>query len=444
MADPRGGRGLAAALEEAGPKATASEAALAAVMGPFSPPSEAAVAAVLGMVARTSEGKLSGDMAGISGSLAAAPLGDGASTWNVAVLAGGLAAASPHLDWPRVAGALDQPGFLVPDAGALKLLMAAWARGSGGEPFPLTALVGSLWANTAGQLSFLRQAAAAPPELFSWAHAARRLEPVEGLHAGKSAHGTPNQAWCCLDLADCLARLADSGHGPAVRQILELPLKQCPEVLLLCMATVKSGWGPLQQVGWATAGGGGRQWVLRHRRPGGQPAANLSHAHACRPWPLPPPLALPSLTCCHPIPTSSSPQEVVDPLVVTYVASHPNSSVVLARLWPLNRDVLLRALVSLWQKDASNVARVLDVCQVRALLLHIHVVIDIRGEGRAGCGNDGSVVLHYPGVPAAAHAAAVLALRCMTAAGDRFVQAAAAGSPTRIVRHPCTSRSSRG
>lgn len=58
-------------------------------------------------------------------------------------------------------------------------------------------------------------------------------------------------------------------------------------------------------------------------------------------------------------------QEVLDPLVVTYVASHPNSGVVLARLWPLNRDALLRAMVALWQKDASNVARVLDVCQAR-------------------------------------------------------------------------------
>ena len=53
------------------------------------------------------------------------------------------------------------------------------------------------------------------------------------------------------ELSQSLARLADSGHAQPVRQILELPLKQCPEVLLLGMATVKSGWGPLQQVrGW--------------------------------------------------------------------------------------------------------------------------------------------------------------------------------------------------
>lgn len=59
-------------------------------------------------------------------------------------------------------------------------------------------------------------------------------------------------------------------------------------------------------------------------------------------------------------------QEVLEPLAVTYVASHPNSGVVLQRLWPLNRDLLLRAMAALYQKDASNIARVLDVCQVRA------------------------------------------------------------------------------
>lgn len=55
---------------------------------------------------------------------------------------------------------------------------------------------------------------------------------------------------------------------------------------------------------------------------------------------------------------------MLDPLVVTYVASHPNSSVVLARLWAVNRDAVLRAVVALYQQDTSNVARVLDVCQV--------------------------------------------------------------------------------
>ena len=50
---------------------------------------------------------------------------------------------------------------------------------------------------------------------------------------------------------------------------------------------------------------------------------------------------------------------------MTYVASgHPNSGVVLPRLWAANRDLVLRAMQALYLKDASNVARVLEVCQV--------------------------------------------------------------------------------
>lgn len=72
--------------------------------------------------------------------------------------------------------------------------------------------------------------------------------------------------------------------------------------------------------------------------------------------------------CCRPA-AQLTPlwQEVLEPLAVTYVASHPNSGVVLQRLWPLNRDLLLRAMTALYQKDASNIARVLDACQVGAL-----------------------------------------------------------------------------
>ena len=89
--------------------------------------------------------------------------------------------------------------------------------------------------------------------------------------------------------------------------------------------------------------------------------------------------------------------------MVTYVAPHPNSSAVLARLWPLNRDALLRGLAALYQKDAASIARVLDVCQVGA-------------EWRVRTA--GAVVLHACGcclrlLPAAAAAAAACCPRCL-------------------------------
>ena len=48
--------------------------------------------------------------------------------------------------------------------------------------------------------------------------------------------GMPNQAWLCLDLLAMLSQLYDGGHGPAARQILDLPMVQCPEVLVLAVA----------------------------------------------------------------------------------------------------------------------------------------------------------------------------------------------------------------
>lgn len=42
-------------------------------------------------------------------------------------------------------------------------------------PFPLHALCRSVWKNVEGQLSFLRYAVSAPPEVFTFAHSSRKL-----------------------------------------------------------------------------------------------------------------------------------------------------------------------------------------------------------------------------------------------------------------------------
>lgn len=43
------------------------------------------------------------------------------------------------------------------------------------EPFPLHAICGSVWKNVEGQLSFLKYAVSAPPEIFTFAHSERQL-----------------------------------------------------------------------------------------------------------------------------------------------------------------------------------------------------------------------------------------------------------------------------
>jgi CCR4-NOT transcription complex subunit 1 len=318
---------LAGVMEEAGYACTANDGALQEVLHHFPAPTEQTVAEVLGMVARTSE--LRDSTSPTAGGGATGILG-GRDKWNIGILIDALGRANPALNWQRVAELLDQPGFHVPDQPAFRTLMAAYRRGTP-DPFPLHAVVGGLWKNAPGQLSFLMQAIAAAPETFAWDHASARMEPIEGLHGGKAPTGTANHAWMCLDLYRTLASLADSGHAPAVRHIMEHPLKACPEVMLLGVAHFDGSWGPLQQ-------------------------------------------------------------EVCDALLITYITNHPNSSVVMGRLWPheTSRRALMRAMVALYDKDASNIARVLDVTQVGGFA---HLFFFWGGDGGGLEGVSGVVFL---------------------------------------------------
>jgi CCR4-NOT transcription complex subunit 1 len=135
------------------------------------------------------------------------------------------------------------------------------------DPFPLHAIYGSLWKNTEGQLSFLKHAVLAPPEVFTFAQSERQLvwclstlffrfrsevipflimksyllflqNYIDALHGHKLQVGHSNHAWVCLDLLDMLCQLAERGHASSVRSMLEYPLKHCPELLLLGMSHI--------------------------------------------------------------------------------------------------------------------------------------------------------------------------------------------------------------
>lgn len=276
---------MASAMEKLGPSCTQDETSFQEFLKTVSAPTEHTVAEVIAMITSNSE--------------------KGKPGWNVTVLVDGLVVANPALDWHHVAGQLDVPGFHVPDAAALEMLMRIW-RQAVSDTFPLSSLVGGLWKNAEGQLSFLRQATRAEPEVFSWAHAERRQEAIDGLTNDKSSIGTSNSCWLCLDLYSTLAALAASGYEEDVRGILEHPLKVCPEVFLLGAATVEGDWGPLQAD--------------------------------------------------------------VDALCSSYLQTNSNSGVVLKRLWPQNRDLVLKCMVNMQSKEPTSVARLLDVCQeLRAL-----------------------------------------------------------------------------
>ncbi|KAK9805719.1 hypothetical protein WJX73_001907 [Symbiochloris irregularis] len=221
--------------------------------------------------------------------------------WKPDVMVDVLKEAYPHLRWEEVAACLDYEGFIVPDDSANMLLLSTWQRAAG-TSFPLEVLCQRQWSNSLGQLSFLKYAVGVPPHLVRWDQAPRKLAPVEGLAGGKAATGTSNRAWLCLDLLDTLARLAELGHHAAVQGILEAPLKQCPEVLLLGMGTAREDW---------------------------------SHLHL----------------------------EALSQLVLSYVADHPNSGVVLPRLWHTSHPVVLDVMVTLHSNDNTTAIRSLQTLQ---------------------------------------------------------------------------------
>jgi len=226
----------------------------------------------------------------------------GPTTWNADVVVEAIRQVAPDLDWVMAMRTLDQPSFLLPDQHSFLFLLEIFHKAAPQESFPIEAICGGIWRNEQGQLSFLRQAVVAPPEVFTWAHSPHRQLPLEGLHANKSPFGTMNQCWLSLDLIQTLVLLAEAGNFPVVRSILEHPVKHCPEVLLLGLAQCTAEWGVVQE-------------------------------------------------------------EVFAALVPMFLANHPNSSLVLQRLWPLNRKAVLLAMLDLHTKDNSVVGRLLDVCQ---------------------------------------------------------------------------------
>lgn len=93
---------------------------------------------------------------------------------------------------------------------------------------------------------------------------------MDNIQGQKLSYGTPNCAWLSLELLEVLCSLAEMGHVGSVRALLELPLKHCPELLVLGLAQIKVfGLG-----GFNFFSGGGGLGVcinlsiyLRHRPP---------------------------------------------------------------------------------------------------------------------------------------------------------------------------------
>ncbi|VVA89571.1 unnamed protein product [Arabis nemorensis] len=166
--------------------------------------------------------------------------------WNVDILVETIKQLAPGTSWRKVIENLDHDGFDIPNMESFLFFMRLYKTACK-EPFPLGAICGSVWKNTEGQLSFLKHAISAPPEVFTFMHSPRKLVYVDNLHSHEQQLGLSNHAWLSLDLLDVLCQLAERGHTVLVSSLLQYPLTHCPRTLLLGMTHIKTAYNLIQR-----------------------------------------------------------------------------------------------------------------------------------------------------------------------------------------------------
>ncbi|KAL5134610.1 CCR4-NOT transcription complex subunit 1 [Glycine soja] len=234
------------------------------------------------------------------------------NSWNIDVLIDTVKQLAPQTNWIHVIENLDHEGFFLPCEEAFFFLMSVYKHACK-EPFPLHAICGSVWKNTEGQLSFLKYAVSALPEMFTFARSGRQLAYVDAVNYHKHQNEHANNAWLCLDLLDVLCLLAEKGHTSIVRSILDYPLKHCPEVLLLGMAHINTAYNLLQ-----------REVSL-----------------------------------------------IVFPMIV----KSPAGSGIILQLWHVNPNLVLRGLMDSQNNDADSIIRIVDICQELKILSSVVEII---------------------------------------------------------------------
>ncbi|CAF1714938.1 unnamed protein product [Brassica napus] len=233
-------------IEELGYGFTSDASLCKEILSLFLPLTEAAISRILVVVVRTYAGLKDNYDAFLTFS---SSLGCCTPTelhtpksWNVDILFETIKQLAPGTIWPTVIENLDHEGFDIPNMEAFLFFMMV-VRNICKDPFPLHAICSFVWKNMEGQLSFLKHAVLAPPEIFTFVHSTRKLLPMDI----DEQLALSNHAWRSLDLLDVLCQLAESGHAVSVRSLLQYPLVHCPRTLLLGMTHIETACNIIQR-----------------------------------------------------------------------------------------------------------------------------------------------------------------------------------------------------
>ncbi|XP_028949087.1 uncharacterized protein [Malus domestica] len=296
-------------MKELGYGCTVDSSQCSEILSLFLPLTEITISKILGMIASTHVGLEDNQntfstfwLALGNSTLSDLPM---LNTWNIDVLVDTIMQLAPGTNWIQVIENLDHEGFYIPNQEAFSFFMSVYQHVCQ-DPFPLHVICRSVWKNTEGQLSFLKHAISAPPEVFTFAHSVRQLAYIDAVHGHKLQLGHANHAWLSLDLLDVLCLLAERGHALPVRSMLEHPLKHCPEVLLLGMAHTNTLYNLLQY--------------------------EVSYT--------------------------------VFPMMV----KNATGSGIINHLWHINTSLVLRGFMDSHNCDPDSIARILDICQELKIL----------------------------------------------------------------------------
>jgi len=133
---------------------------------------------------------------------------EGPTTWNADVVSNVLLTFFDRLNWDLVIRCLDQKEYSISSPAAFAFVLSIYRNASGrtaAKDLPYASLF-TPWKHSSNQLNILKQAVIAPPTVFTFAFTQRRQPPLAKDDSTVS-YGTPNQAWCSVDLLETLVCL---------------------------------------------------------------------------------------------------------------------------------------------------------------------------------------------------------------------------------------------
>jgi CCR4-NOT transcription complex subunit 1 len=235
----------AGVMRDLGYSCSADLGTLTNVLNELPPLNEKSVSEIVAMMALTHTG-LSESILPLNAlsTMGAAAAESSDTTWNLQVFVQAVQSANPNLDWRQVIAGLDSEQFVVQDEAAVRVVVNIWQAVTE-DPFPAEMFFGSgnIWANRRSQIAFLTHVLLHPMEQIDFLASSDRKRvmnypaPIAEACLQSKAICDP---WRSLDLIETLLTLANSPFYSDVRKLFEVPIKHCPEALLLAFASIRN------------------------------------------------------------------------------------------------------------------------------------------------------------------------------------------------------------